>query len=851
VTEYQKSRAGKPPDLAQAVEILFSTGDVVELRTFKDGAIDSGYFDDHAELVKAAEKYDSKGYEIYVTLNRLKKELLFRRANKMARAKRGEGTADQDIVRRVWIFVDADPERPTGISSTDAEKEQGRFRILEMRDFLRDRGWGDGILCDSGNGYHLLYPIDLPNDDESLALIGGVLEALHHKFTDGVVKVDRKTKNAARITKFYGVTAKKGENHPDRPHRQSKILEVTEDLTPVAPELLAEVAALKPAQDRPSSNGSHRGGTMDGQEWVENFIAKHNIPIRREGPWNSNGYSWEIDEPCPWNGHTDTSYWIGVRDSGQIVGGCHHDSCSDYSWDDIREHYEPGFKERKAKFRERAEKHIEVSEPYELTDIGNAERFADQHGKNVRWVSKWGKHFVWTGRVWTLDEREEISNKAQATAKSIHADAAAPELDVEAQRRITRHALASQGGPRIRYMIDLAKSHMAASHTDFDPDPWLLNCQNGTIELRTGELREHRRSDLITKVTPVEYDPTGKAPVFEAFLEQILPSEALRGFVQRAFGAALPGEVLDNILVILHGTGSNGKTTLVEALMEAFGEYAIASAPDLLMSKGNTHPTELADLFGARLVVCMESEEGRRLNEGLVKQLTGRDKLKARWMREEFWEFDPTHTIFLGTNHKPEIRGTDHAIWRRLKLVPFDVTIPDAEQDKELPAKLQKELPGILRWVVEGCLEWQRTGLKEPDEVKGATKSYRADMDVLEQFIEDRCVVASKAHAAASALYLQYQFWCERMGEKPTSQRRFGERLGERGFESFKYTSGLHKDLKGWAGIGLRADDWDPDDDDPSGFGSKNADESASERTDERTDENSESGIGKPEKSRS
>jgi hypothetical protein len=210
----------------------------------------------------------------------------------------------------------------------------------------------------------------------------------------------------------------------------------------------------------------------------------------------------------------------------------------------------------------------------------------------------------------------------------------------------------------------------------------------------------------------------------------------------------------------------------------------------------------------------MENEEGRRLAESLVKHITGRDRIKARRMREDFWEFDPTHTVFLGTNHRPEVRGTDPAIWRRLKLIPFDVTIPEAEQDKTLPEKLRSELQGILAWVVRGCIEYQRHGLGEPDQVRDATRGYRSDMDALAAYFEDRCVIHPRAKVPATQLYKAYQEWCVESGESDESQRRFGGRLQERGFISFRYTAGPHRDRKGWRGIGLRDDHHD---DDPGG----------------------------------
>jgi P4 family phage/plasmid primase-like protien len=653
-------------EITRAAEEVYLRSDVaVEIRAFGEERgwkkTYSGWFDNREAFVAAALKLEQMKFEVYATLNACSPDMLARAYNKLAPAKDTGSTSDENIVQRLWIPVDFDPQRASGVSATDEEKA-------------------------------------------------------------------------------------------------------------------AE-------------------------------------------PWKGTGRMIGL-EHCPWNEHRDNAPFLGQLPDGRITARCHHNSC-EYDWHEFREFYDPKASKR----------------TYELTDTGNGERFAAEHGGDVRWVAKWGKHMVWNGRKWEADVREDVTKKAQRTAKGIHADAAAPELDVDAQKRITRHAISSQSALRIRAMIDMAKGHMIADHEEFDADLWFLNCQNGTVDLRTGELREHNREDLITKATPVEYDPKVATPVFDAFLKKIVPDPEIRAFLQRAFGMALSGEVRDNVLIILHGTGSNGKSTLMDALMEAFGDYAISSAPDLLMSKANSHPTELADLFGARLVSCMESEEGRRLNEGLVKQLTGRDRIKARRMREDFWEFDPTHSVFFGTNHKPEIRGTDHAIWRRLKLVPFEVTIPDAEQDKDLTAKLRKELPGILAWAVQGCLEWQRTGLQEPKKVTEATQGYRADMDVIAQFIEDMCVEADGVEVGATRLHIEYQTWCRNNGEEPLSQRKFGGRIGERGHISEQFTSGPNAGRKKWVGIGLKSHGPDPDDPDgPSGL---------DERDNGLAAENAQSGVGK------
>jgi putative DNA primase/helicase len=449
---------------------------------------------------------------------------------------------------------------------------------------------------------------------------------------------------------------------------------------------------------------------------------------------------------------------------------------------------------------------------FNLTDLGNAERLAYRHGRDLRYVHPWSKWLAWDGKRWAVDAAGEVERRAVDTVRSIYAEAASA-ADFEERKRISRHAESSEARSRIEAMIALARSMPGIPVTpgQLDRDPWLLNVENGTVELRTGALRQHRREDLLTKLAPVKYRPDAEAPTFQAFLERILPSEALRWFLRRAVGYSASGEVSEEALMILHGTGDNGKTTLVNAVLDALGDYAMEAPPDLILAKRGSHPTELADLFGARFVSATETDEGRRLAESLVKQLTGRDRIKARRMREDFWQFDPTHTIFLATNHKPEVRGTDHAIWRRIKLVPFEVKIPEAEKDRVLPRKLRTEMPGILAWIVRGCLDYQREGLGVPEEVRDATEGYRSEMDVLAAFLEERCVVNQRASAGASALYGAYKEWCADAGEAAISQRKFGRQLGERGFVKDKSGTII------WHGIGLRFDRPDPDHSPPKG----------------------------------
>jgi P4 family phage/plasmid primase-like protien len=463
---------------------------------------------------------------------------------------------------------------------------------------------------------------------------------------------------------------------------------------------------------------------------------------------------------------------------------------------------------------------IPNSKAIHLTDWGNAQRLIQQYGEDLRYVKHWRKWLIWRGSYWDLDNVhvEQLAKRviAQFFAKAAKAvqrlqpTAEEPEGQALQARKAQlakvmqqlKWALTSESTLRIKAMVESARSEPGVGITpdQLDVSPWLLNAQNGTIDLTAGAIRPHQRADLITMKAPTIYSADAQCPQWLRFLQVIMANnEALISYLQRAVGYSLTGNIGEQCLFFLYGAGQNGKSTFLATIQAMLGPYAMQALPEMLMVRQHEqHPTERADLFKKRFVSTVEVESGKALAESLVKQLTGGERVRARRMREDFWEFDPTHKIWLAANHKPLIRGTDHAIWRRIRLIPFTVRIPDDKVDKGLAQKLQTELPGILRWAVTGCLDWQQQGLNEPPEVRAATESYRAEMDLIGQFLQDCCLLKPGREDIKTQSSRLYKAFCK-WGSESMTQTAFSTRLTEMG-----YTKKIGGDgAMYWLGIGL------------------------------------------------
>ena len=441
------------------------------------------------------------------------------------------------------------------------------------------------------------------------------------------------------------------------------------------------------------------------------------------------------------------------------------------------------------------------------TDYGNAQRLVRRHGENLRYCYEFNQWLGWCGTHWSFDPAV-AERMAKDTVLSIYSEVGHL-ADARERETLHRHAVMSEQVSRIAAMLALARSEpgIAIRPDDLDRDVWLLNCANGTLDLRTGAVRPHLRDNLVTRCLGIEYKSGSECPRWRAFLHRIMDgNQDLVGFVQRAVGYTLTGSTAERCMFILHGGGKNGKTVFLEGLRLLLGDGYTARTPTqtLLAKRGDTIPNDVARLRGIRLVTASETGDGNRLDEALVKDITGGDRVVARFMRGEWFEFTPHFKIFLSTNYRPRISGTDDAIWDRLRLVPFLIRIPEEERRpmEQMLSEFEAELSGILNWAIQGCLDWQRRGMGEPPEVRIATADYRDDMDTLGDFLSECCMVCRDAWVSSHNLYDEYKRWATDAGERVLSNKRFSLWMEHRG-RDMGFRKQHTRGGKVWYGLGL------------------------------------------------
>ena len=435
------------------------------------------------------------------------------------------------------------------------------------------------------------------------------------------------------------------------------------------------------------------------------------------------------------------------------------------------------------------------------TDLGNAERFAEYVEDKLRFIHAWGAWMTWDGRRWRHDQSGSVFRLARDLVRLLAAMAQRGEAGAGG-KALLDHALQTERAARFNAMVSLSQHLLHLSVEQLDQEPWLLNVKNGTLDLRTGALRAHHREDWLTKLAPVVYDPTATCPRWEEFLARIMAGNAaLIRYLQRAVGYTLTGITSEQALFFLYGVGANGKSTFIEVIRAMMGDHATAADFSTFQRRETDGArNDLARLAGARMVSAVEPERGRPMAESVVKQITGGDPVAARFLFKEYFEYTPVFKLWWAANQRQPVTGTDYGMWRRIRLIPFTVTIPEQERDPALKQKLLAELPGILAWAVRGCLEWQQDGLGTPAEVREATEDYREAMDPLGGFLAEHCAVEPGATATARELYAGYQRWAEANAEQPIAQRTFAARLSERGLQSARGARGVRL----WRGIRVR-----------------------------------------------
>jgi putative DNA primase/helicase len=429
------------------------------------------------------------------------------------------------------------------------------------------------------------------------------------------------------------------------------------------------------------------------------------------------------------------------------------------------------------------------------TDLGNARRLIARHGSNIRFVPEWHKWIIWNSTHWRIDDDGAIARLAKDTIDSMFPEALKIDDD-DKKKKLLNHAIKSQSAARLDAMVILATTEAAVvvRASQLDADSWLLGVQNGVIELRTRQFRAARHEDYITKRTGVAFNAETACPNWREFIRTITAGdEELAAYLQRVVGYTLTGSVREEVLFVPYGTGNNGKSTFRETIHMMMGDYAIVADNGLLIERktpGAATP-ELARLKGCRMVSVNETSENDHLNEARVKFITSQDKITARNLYQEFFDFDPTHKTFLTTNHKPIVRGTDTGIWRRLHLLPYTVTIPTERVERDFREKrLVPELLGILNWALDGLVAYQRVGLNPPPAVRSATEYYQQDMDIVGQWIEDRCISDPQATVPTRVAYSDYVQWAQGETGWVLPRLKFRRNLTDRGFGSRKGTAG-------------------------------------------------------------
>lgn len=444
---------------------------------------------------------------------------------------------------------------------------------------------------------------------------------------------------------------------------------------------------------------------------------------------------------------------------------------------------------------------------YKLTEFGNSERFLDRYRANILYNYSYKKWMIWNGYKWAMDEKGEVEKLAKKTIRGIYTEAARADND-DLRAALAKHAARSEKHSQVTNMIALAQPERGIVENELDKQPFYFNMLNGTYDLENGVFRQHNREDLLSKSSPINYDPGATAPTWEKFISEIFitesgkPDPELIFFIRQLVGYSLSASTIEQGFFFAYGVGSNGKSTFFNVLSAILGDYYLKVSQELLTfsdKHGQKQPYELAEIPGKRFVIAPELDEGRRLAESQMKDLSGEDTVKARPIYGRPFDFTPVCKVWMYGNHKPEVRGTDYGIWRRFYMIPFNARITPERIDRHLTKKLIRELPGVFNWAVKGFQSWQENGLIVPAIVKQTVSQYRNELDRIQRYIDECCLVESSQRIKMQDLYDDYKKWCNENGEYPLGGTKFRNKLKEKGF----YTESGKGNYTYWLGLSL------------------------------------------------
>jgi P4 family phage/plasmid primase-like protien len=756
----------------------------------------SGYFDDHQALENAIKKeLDGRVAGVYCTLNPVRPDLLARASNRLEKYAKFT-TADQDVLGRRWLPLDFDPTRPAGISATDAEHDLALERASEVAVWLREQGWPEGIFADSGNGGHLLYRIDLPNDDDSRDLIKRCLQSLAGKFSDDRVKVDTEVYNAARIWKVYGTLAAKGDSTTDRPHRRAATLEVPGYAIPVAQELLeelaAEVRAVPKGRDGSSSNG-HRGEEFDLAGWIADHAPAVSAPKASAG----GATTWEFDT-CPWNSeHHRGEAFILQRANGAIAAGCRHESCR-WDWHELRARYEP----------ERTNPVPAPSVPGTDTDFEDEDIAPESFFET-------GEGFIPSRMGEYLEAQVPIRLGHDRRLWRYRDGVYGPDGDDWIKTQV--RALLGEKFRRRHLDETLAWLRAALPELSERPPEAILNVRNGLLHWRTEELRPHSPDVFSTVQLDVTWEPGARCPLTEQFLAQAMPEDTADLAVEVAGYALYAGNPFQKAILFL-GPGGNGKGVYTASVKNLIGADNYATVPLQALAENRSSG---AELYGKLANICGDIDARANKRTDLFKQVTGGDSIYAERKFGHPFGFICFALPMFSANEAPFSSDQSDAWFDRWLVVPMERRFRGTPaEDPHLIAKLstKAEKEGFLVLAVRGLQRLMERGRFAPSEaVVQAGDRYRERLDTVRAFIGEECTLDPDAWVDRAKLYQQYKSWCSNGGRFALSNATFNEHL-VRGYGE-RVQPKKRRGRPGWGGLSsTRGDGGDEGDDFPPKF---------------------------------